>query len=203
MKNWSPLNRSCSRHLWGARQTENDKHVMSIRRNGGARVRSRLRGTSSSSRRMPQIETWANTYLTLHWRLREFSLRPITIDFVDYVSKCKWASLHLDHLEIQDKDVAIGGVRLDKLESHVFRRSLGITHERPTAFNLVAGIRAYLFRSDCRYLSLTPTVREVPTRDACQCDSRPDYAILKSSGETRNWGRVRSRIPPGRRGPSR
>ncbi len=166
MKNWSPLNRSCSRHLWGARQTENDKHVMSIRRNGGARVGSRWRGTSSSSRRMPanghhkwnglprrvrphytprkcasgaQIETWANTYLTLHGRLREFSLRPITIVFVDCVSKCKWASLHLDHLEIQDKDPAIGGVRLDKLEPHVFCRSLGITHERHTAFHWLLG----------------------------------------------------------------
>lgn len=109
-------------------------------------------------REWAQIKTWANTYVTLHWRLREFSLRPITIDFVDYVSKGKWASLPLEHLEIQDKDLAIGGVRLDKLESHVFRRSLGITHERHTAFNLVAGIRAYLFRSDCRYLSLTPTI---------------------------------------------
>jgi hypothetical protein len=90
-------------------------------------------------REWAQIETWANTYLKLHWRVREFSLRPITIDFVDYVSKCKWASLHLDHLELQDKDLAIGGVRLDKLESHVFCRSLGVTHERHTAFHWLLG----------------------------------------------------------------
>jgi hypothetical protein len=45
----------------------------------------------------------------------------------------------LDHLEIQDKDLAIGGVRLDKLESHVFRRSLVITHERHSAFNWLLG----------------------------------------------------------------
>jgi hypothetical protein len=94
---------------------------------------------SPQMREWAQIETWANTYLTLHWCLREFSLRPITIDFVDYVSKCKWASLHLDHLEIQDKDPAIGGVRLDKLEAHVFCRSLGITHERHTGFHRLLG----------------------------------------------------------------
>lgn len=67
------------------------------------------------------------------------------MDFVDYLSKCKWASLQLD-LEIQDKGLAIGGVRLDKLESHVFRRSLGITGT-PYRFNFVAGIRAYLLSS--------------------------------------------------------
>src|SRR5215471_6284823 len=58
-------------------------------------------------------------------------------------------------------------------------------------------------RSSCRHLSLMPTVREIPTRGAYQCDSRPDYAILKSSGETRNWGRVRSRITPERARTSR
>jgi hypothetical protein len=37
-----------------------------------------------------EIESWAETYLTLHWRLRQFSQTPERIDFVKYVSACTW-----------------------------------------------------------------------------------------------------------------
>lgn len=94
---------------------------------------------SPQLREPAEIEIWADTYLTLHWRLREFSLRPVAMDFVDYASKCQWASLRLDNLEIQDRELAIDGVRLDELESTVVRRTLGITQERHTAFNWLLG----------------------------------------------------------------
>jgi Domain of unknown function (DUF4272) len=94
---------------------------------------------SPQLRESAEIEAWADTYLTLHWRLRQFSLSPVTMDFVDYVSKCQWAALQLDHLEIQDRELAIDGVRLDNLESEAFRRTLGITRERHTAFNWLLG----------------------------------------------------------------
>jgi hypothetical protein len=81
----------------------------------------------------------SDTYLTLHWRLRKFSLRPGTMDFVTYVSECQWARLLLDHLETRDRDLAIDGVRLDKLEDHAFRRMLSITQGRHTAFNWLLG----------------------------------------------------------------
>jgi hypothetical protein len=97
---------------------------------------------SPQLRESAEIEAWADTYLTLHWRLREFSLRSVTIDFVDYVSKCQWASLRLDHLEVRDRELAIDGTRLDNLESKVFRRILGVTQERHTAFNWLLGFEA-------------------------------------------------------------
>ena len=97
---------------------------------------------SPQLRESAEIEAWADTYLTLHWRLREFSLRSVTIDFVDYVSKCEWASMRLDHLQVQDRELAIDGARLDNLEPKVFRRILGITQERHTAFNWLLGFEA-------------------------------------------------------------
>src|SRR3954447_4166324 len=45
-----------------------------------------------------EIEAWADTYLTLHWRLRRFSLEPVSIDFVAYVNACTWGPLRLDRL---------------------------------------------------------------------------------------------------------
>jgi Domain of unknown function (DUF4272) len=86
-----------------------------------------------------EIEQWADTYLTLHWRLRQFSSAPEPIDFVMYVSDCTWGPLRLDGLEIIDRDLAIEGERIDKLAEQRFRESLSITQERHRAFNWLLG----------------------------------------------------------------
>jgi hypothetical protein len=91
-------------------------------------------------RELGEIETWADIHLALHWRLREFSLSPATMDFVDYVSRCQWGTLRLDNLEIQDKDLAIDSIRLDRLTVEQFRRTLSITRERHIAFNWLLGL---------------------------------------------------------------
>jgi hypothetical protein len=89
-----------------------------------------------------EIEIWADTYLTLHWRLRQFSWDPRPMDFVSYVSACEWGPLRLDHVEILDRDLAIDGIRLDKLEYSAFRNALSITQERHKAFNWLLGFEA-------------------------------------------------------------
>jgi uncharacterized protein DUF4272 len=86
-----------------------------------------------------EIEGWAETYLTLHWRLRQFSSEPEPMDFVKFVSECAWGPLRLDYLETLNRDLAIEGVRLDKVEYAVFRRSLSIAQERHQAFNWLLG----------------------------------------------------------------
>jgi hypothetical protein len=61
------------------------------------------------------------------------------MDLVAYVSACTWASLCLDHLETLDNDLAIDGVRIDKVENAAYRRTLSITQERHQAFNWLLG----------------------------------------------------------------
>ena len=61
------------------------------------------------------------------------------MDFVKYVSECPWAPLRLDGLEILDHDLAIQGVRVDKVERTAFRKSLSIAQERHRAFNWLLG----------------------------------------------------------------
>jgi hypothetical protein len=90
-------------------------------------------------RERQEIEAWADTYLTLHWRLRQFSLKSEPMDFVKFVSECAWGPLRLDYLETLNRDLAIGGVRLDVAEESVFRRSLSITQERHQPFNWLLG----------------------------------------------------------------
>jgi len=63
-----------------------------------------------------EIEKRTDTYLTLHWRLRQFSIDPSPMDFRASVLACKWASMRLDELEIVENDLAIDGVRIDKVK---------------------------------------------------------------------------------------
>jgi hypothetical protein len=86
-----------------------------------------------------EIEAMAETYLALHWRLREFGLRQGPMDFAHYASTCNWGPLRVVDLEILDGDLAIDGVRLDQVEYRRYRQALSITQERHQAFNWLLG----------------------------------------------------------------
>lgn len=73
-----------------------------------------------------ELEYWADTYLTLHWRLREFSLKTGKMDFVAYASRCQWATMRLDELEVIDTDLAIKGVPINTVDDVTFRDTLSI-----------------------------------------------------------------------------
>jgi Domain of unknown function (DUF4272) len=86
-----------------------------------------------------ELDEWTQTYLTLHWRLRQFTVRAEAMDFVQFVLDCDWGPLRLDHLEVADRDLAIRGVRIDKVEYNVFHQTLSIAQERHQAFNWILG----------------------------------------------------------------
>jgi hypothetical protein len=86
-----------------------------------------------------QIGALADSYLTVHWRLREQTLRPRHMDFVDYVARCNWGPLHLDGLEIMDGDLAVKGTPVNQLDESQFQEALSITRERHQALNWLVG----------------------------------------------------------------
>lgn len=86
-----------------------------------------------------EVAVWEETYLTLHWRLRQFSIESGPMDFAAYVSSCKWGPLRVDQLELCEGDLAVDGVRIDRLDHRVFRRTLSIVQERHQAFNWLIG----------------------------------------------------------------
>lgn len=85
------------------------------------------------------IEHWADAYLTLHWRLRQYSLKPETIDLESYVESCTWGPLSLAEIQIVDGDLAIAGGRLDRVAEPIFRKTLSIAQERHQALNWLIG----------------------------------------------------------------
>ncbi len=86
-----------------------------------------------------EISVAEETYLTLHWRLRQFSNEPSPMDLAAYVESCKWGPLRLDQLELCEGDLAVQGVRIDRLDYAAFRRTLSIVQERHRAFNWLIG----------------------------------------------------------------
>jgi hypothetical protein len=86
-----------------------------------------------------EIRKWADTYLTFHWRLRLLESDPGPKNFVSCVATCTWGSLRLDMLELVDNDIAIEGVRVDKVDYDVYRKTISIVQERHQAFNWLLG----------------------------------------------------------------
>jgi len=86
-----------------------------------------------------EINRRRDTYLTLHWRLRQRSIDPAPMNLVAYVETCAWGPLRLDELEILDNDLAINGVRIDKLKDRKYHEVLSITQERHQALNWLEG----------------------------------------------------------------
>jgi hypothetical protein len=86
-----------------------------------------------------EIDRRRDTYLTLHWRLRQQSIHPGPMDLVAYVRECTWGALRLDELEILDNDLAIGGVKIDKLKNAKYREVVSITQVRHQALNWLEG----------------------------------------------------------------
>jgi hypothetical protein len=86
-----------------------------------------------------EIGLWADTYMTLHWRLRLITSNPGPMDYVACIAAATWYPHRLDQLDLIDNDIAIDGVRIDRLDDNRYRQTLSITQERHQAFNWLLG----------------------------------------------------------------
>jgi hypothetical protein len=79
---------------------------------------------------------------TVHWRLREWSLRGEPIDFRAVADRVTFGPLRLDDVQLHDGDLALRGVPIGKADDRVIAECLSIAHERHLAINwLIAGGR--------------------------------------------------------------
>jgi Domain of unknown function (DUF4272) len=98
--------------------------------------------TNPLLRESAEIRRWRDTYLTIHWRLREYDLTPIPLDFPDVVAQFNWGPLRLGDLELIDGDLAICGRRIDRASEDDRDRTYSIALERHKAFNWLVGSAA-------------------------------------------------------------
>lgn len=93
-------------------------------------------------RAQEELDVCSSTYLTLHWRLRQYSLQPEKMNFVEYVAQCEWAEMRLDGLEVIDNDLAVDGVPLTQVEQVRLRELYSIVQERRLALEWLAGFES-------------------------------------------------------------
>jgi hypothetical protein len=106
---------------------------------GFMRERSMTALARPSLRPSTEIAHWANTYLTLHWRLRQFSISKDRIPFADYVAWARWGPLTVAELDLIDGDLAVQGERIERLSEDRYHLSTSIARERHKAFNWLLG----------------------------------------------------------------
>lgn len=86
-----------------------------------------------------EIETLAERLLAVHWRLREYSLNPVPLDFPTFALRASFGPLDVSGLPFVEGDLAIDGVPLGRVPEERWRACLSIAGERHRAANWLLG----------------------------------------------------------------
>ena len=86
-----------------------------------------------------EIDTFLARQLAVHWRLREYSLRPGPMDFAAVVANGGWARLDIDQAALLEGDLAIDGRPIDRADAAGIERCTSIAGERHRAANWLVG----------------------------------------------------------------
>lgn len=86
-----------------------------------------------------EIDTFLARQLAVHWRLREYSLRPGAMDFAAVVANGGWARLDIDEAALVEGDLAIDGRPIDRADAAGIARCTSIAGERHRAANWLVG----------------------------------------------------------------
>src|SRR5262249_50349751 len=81
------------------------------------------------------ISTRPTRLFALHWRLRNFRLKPEAMDFAEFARTCWFGPLDITDLPLADGDLAIGGQRLDRADHDEMASTLSTAQERHQAAN--------------------------------------------------------------------
>jgi len=87
--------------------------------------------------------------LAVHWRLRQYSLHPEPIDFVDFAQKCQWADMPIADLPMIDRDLALRGKPISQASESLLSECTSIASERQQAANWLAGYEAQYSEVTC------------------------------------------------------
>jgi hypothetical protein len=86
-----------------------------------------------------EIDAKQRQLFSLHWRLREYHLRPKAMDFVAFAQKAWFGPFDLTGLPLIDNDLAIGGAPIHGADSRAYGITCALTHERHLAANWLLG----------------------------------------------------------------
>ena len=73
--------------------------------------------------------------LAVHWRLRDYTLRPQSMDFRDFAENCWFGPLNIRPFRLIDGDLALGEFAIDNAPDNVFSSAHSSAMERHQAVN--------------------------------------------------------------------
>jgi hypothetical protein len=82
-----------------------------------------------------EIGALRNRLFALHWRLRNFRLRPEVMDFAEFARTCWFGPLDISDLPLIEGDLGLRGERLDRAAPDVFSCAHSAAQERHQAAN--------------------------------------------------------------------
>lgn len=100
---------------------------------------------SSPRLRSPEeLKRMERKLFVLHWRLRDFSLQPRALDFLEFARTAWFGPFDLTGIALAKGDLSIEGVPISRADPEEVRRSQSIAMERHLAINWLLG-RARLY----------------------------------------------------------
>jgi Domain of unknown function (DUF4272) len=82
-----------------------------------------------------EILVFTEKQFAVHWRLVDYSINPVLIDFADLASRCYFGPLDIEGLNLIDGDLSIGGIALSEVSSEAFAAACSCAYERHLAAN--------------------------------------------------------------------
>jgi hypothetical protein len=82
-----------------------------------------------------EILTLRERLFALHWRLRNYGIRPNVMDFAEFARTAWFGPLNITGLPLADGDLSIEGRRIDRAPPEALGRAGSVAHERHKAAN--------------------------------------------------------------------
>lgn len=82
-----------------------------------------------------ELATLRNRLFVLHWRLRNYQIRPGVMDFAEFAQTCWFGPLDLSGVDLVDGDLGVGGERIDRAGPDQLARAQSAARERQHAIN--------------------------------------------------------------------
>ncbi len=104
---------------------------------------------ASPKLKVPQeLERFRNEAFTVHWRLREFSLKSCAMDFRSFLEKAWFGPLELQEGALFGNDLRVGDQALAEAPASEVRLATSIARERHRAINWLFGESAIYSETD-------------------------------------------------------
>lgn len=99
-------------------------------------------------RSLDELQAKLTHLLMLHWRIRDFSIRPVAMDFVEFSKDCWIGSFDISEFRILQNDLAIGDSPIAEAEEDAVSTVQSIAMERHLAINWLNGYSAIYSETD-------------------------------------------------------